>query len=215
VTRTIPSGYLSAMESESSEFVHLISLDFSGGTIYINTGAADLVWAGQTWEGVGGNLQLGAVEESRDASAQGVDLSLSGVDQSILSALLSYDYRGRVCQVYRAHLNPTTGAVITDPQLLFEGLQVAAFEVTEQRDSRNGGTVTVKTSIRGRMGVDRRKGIISSLVGHQRYFPGDTFWQNAMAVAAAIERGGLWWGNHQVQGGGPYYDPGENSGRQS
>jgi len=143
------------------------------------------------------------VEESGDTSGQGVELALSGVDQTILSALLTNDYRGRVCQVYRAHLNPTNGTVIADPWLMFEGLQLSAFEVEEER-SREGGTVTIKTRIKGRMGIDRIRGIFSNVISHQHYFATDTFWQNAAPAAVST----IQWGTGAVNPGG---GPGQNN----
>lgn len=208
--RDLTAAMQTAVTADSGqEIVYFLSLDFSGGTIYICTAAQNILWNAITWEAVGGALKVGNIEESKDSSGQGVDLELSGVDQTILAALLSNDYRGRVCQIYYAHLSPTTGAVVDAPQLMLEGLQLSSFEVTEQRDSRTGGTVTIKTRIKGRMGIDRRKGIQSSLVSHQHYYPGDTFFQNALALMNQR----LAWGTGTVYtggggGGGGPGDPG-------
>lgn len=197
--RNLTTAFKNDTLLDNAEYVHLVMLSFSGGTTYINDGAQDILWNAVTWDAVGGALTIGNVEESTDSSGQGVELKLNGVDQTILAALLSNDYRGRVCRVYRARLN-SSGAVIADPYLMFEGLQLSAFEVEENRDSQTGGTVTVSTRIKGRMGIDRQRGITSSVVGHQHYFPGDTFWQNAAPLTAQP----IYWGNAgpQVPGGG-------------
>jgi hypothetical protein len=193
MTRNLTAGIVTAIEGDNAEFVHLVALDFSGGTFYITTAAQDISWSSQTWTAVGGALVVGNVEESSDASGQGIDLQLSGVDQTILSALLSNDFRGRTCQVYRAHLDTSTGTIIADPVLLFEGLQLSPYEVTERTDAtKGGGTVTIKTRIKGRMGVDRTRGIWSNLASHQHFYATDTFWQNAAALANKEITWGKW-----------------------
>lgn len=198
--RTLTAGIQTAVAGDGGEEVYLISLDFSGGTTYLTNGGQDILWSAHTYQAVGGALQIGNVEESPDSSGQGVELQLSGVNQTVLAALLSNDYRGRVCTVYKAWLS--AGAVIADPVLYLEGLQLSAFEVEETRD-RTGGTVTIKTRIKGRMGVDRTRGIVSSVVSHQHYFSGDTFFQNTALLASTS----IYWGSGQpmTPGGGSNY----------
>ena len=103
-----------AIQQPTTEFVHLISADFSGGTLYLNTGARDLYWNGQTWEGIGGTLTFDAVQEANEEKGRGVQFQLAGVDQTIVATLLNNNYRGRVVRVYRAYLDPVSGQVI-DP----------------------------------------------------------------------------------------------------
>lgn len=183
--------------AEKAEFVHLIEMQFSSGTVYLNTGAQDISWGGQLWEAVGGLLTIGGVESSGDSAAQGVELKLSGVDQSVLGALMTNNYRGRIVRVRRAYLDQTTGVVRNDPVFLFEGLQLSPYSIEEER-SRQGGTVTVTTRIMGYLGVDRIAGIWANLTSHQHYFPGDTFFQHVASLANLK----LYWGTQAPLGVG-------------
>lgn len=161
------------------DFVHLIELEYSGGTLSLHTGAQDLLWNGLSWFAVGGQLAFSGVEESSDAG--GVDVVLSGVNQTVLAALLNNNYRGRRVRIYRAYLDPVSGGVRADPVMLFEGLQLSPYEITEDRN-HGGGTVTVKSRMRSRLGIGKVRGIAANLTSHQHLFAGDTFFQFAASI---------------------------------
>lgn len=190
MTRPINAGMLAAIGSERSEMVHLFEFHFAAGIVRISTSAQTLFWNAVEWEAVGGALIFGGVQEIADAGSQGVDISLSGVDQSILAILLESAYRGRPVKLYRAHFNQDTGAVIDAPLLLFQGLQLSPYTVTEQRSSRTGGTVTIKTRLIGYFGTPRVRGIVANLTSHQHYFAGDMFFQHT----GILTNNKLYWG---------------------
>jgi hypothetical protein len=161
--------FLNAITSDRAEFVHLLEFQFASGTVRLTTGAQDLSWGGFQWEAVGGLLEMGGVEETSDSRAQGVDVKLSGVDQTVLAVLLTSQYRGRTVTIWRAHLDDTTGQFVGDPLLLFQGLQLSPYTVDEER-SRTAGTVRISTRLSGYFGVERVRGIMTNLVSHQHYF---------------------------------------------
>lgn len=174
---------LSLPDDRQVEFVHLIEANYSGGSLYLNTGATDLKWDGRTWEAIGGLLTFEGVQESgQEGRSSGVQFQLSGVDQTIVAVLLSNSFRGRPLRVWRAYLDSVRGAVQDVPLLLFEGWQLAPYEVTESFD-RTGGTVVIKMQAIGHLGVDKIRGIMSNVTSHGHIFPGDTFFQNAAALA--------------------------------
>lgn len=192
--------FFTAINSDSAESCHLIELEFSTGTVYLTTAYQDIAWNGNTYEAVGGLLEIGGIEETSDPQGQGVDLKLSAVDQTVLAALMSAQYRGREAKVYRAHLNKGTGQVVGDPFLMLRGLQLSNYQIEENRDA-SGGTVTISTRISGYLSIDRVRGIKSNLTSHQHEFPGDTFWQNAAILANTK----IYWGTPVPQ------TPGGNS----
>lgn len=177
--RTAPQW---VVEQDSAEFVHLLELNFASGAIRLCTAAQDIFWNFQTWEAIGGLLEMGGIEETTDGKGQGVDLKLSGVDQTVLSVLLSSQYRGRAVKLWRAHLDSTTGLLGGEPLLLFQGLQLSPYTIEETREF-GGGTVTVSTRVSGYFGVERVRGIQSNLMSHQHHFAGDTFFKNTALLA--------------------------------
>lgn len=180
--RNIDSDALEALNAALGEEVFLVSLEYSGGTLYMNTGSRPLDWDGETWDAVGGGLSLGSIEESGDLRGEGLDITLSGVDQSVAAILLAQEYRGRSVFVGQAVLNQTTGEVI-DVFKWFDGLQLDNYEISENVVRGKPLTSTVRTRVRHRLAQDEFAGIRSNLHGHQRYYPNDTFWQHSASIA--------------------------------
>lgn len=157
----------------------------------------------RTWEAIGGLLEFGGVEETSDPKGQGVDVKLSGVDQTIISTLLNNNYRGQPVKIWRAWLDSVSGLVLRDLLLLFGGLQLSSYNVEESQE-RDGGTVTISTRLMSYLAASRARGILASLVSHQHLFPGDTFFRHVPGLANSK----VYWGTKaptQITGGG---DPG-------
>jgi hypothetical protein len=172
-----------------AEAVHFVALEFSTGTLYLSTGAVDVTWNAHTWVAVGGALELGAVQETGDTSAQALDLTLAGVDQTVVVALFGAGYRGRAVTVYRAYLDAATGTVVGTPLTLFAGIQRGAYTVEESR-THAGGAVTVRTTVQTVLATQRVRGIQANLVSHAQVYTGDTFFQNV----AALQNIEVYWG---------------------
>jgi hypothetical protein len=182
--RPMSSEMQQAVTSVTGESVHLIEFEFSTGVLRMSTGAVDLDWASDTWRAVGGLLQFGGVHESADASDQSVEIRLSGVNQTVVAALLSSNWRGRSVTIWKAFFDPETGAIISTPLRLFRGKQLTQYVVQETRaDHDRPGTVEITTRVMTELGIDNRRGIISNVATHQRYYPGDTFFQTAVSMA--------------------------------
>lgn len=187
--RNLSAGTIAHLSAEQGERVFLVALEFSSGTVRMSTGSRNLDWNGFTWEAVGGNLQVGQIQESPDAKGQGCDIILSGVSQAITAQLLTSHFRGRSMWAGEAILNQTSGAV-DDVIQLIDGLQLDNYEVEEKTSSRGVGTVDIKTRIRHRLMVDEYRGIRANVHAHQHYFTGDTFFRHVASISARR----LFWG---------------------
>jgi hypothetical protein len=206
--RTLGPGFAAAIAAEQGEFVHLLEITFSGGPIRLTTGTQQITWNAVNWQAVGGLLEFGGVEETADQRAQGVELRLSGVDQTIIAALLSSNQRGRTVRIWRAALDPVLGTVKDSPLLLFEGLQLEGYAVQEDRDHK-GGTVSIRTRVVGYLALERVRGIVANLVSHQHHFAGDLFFQHT----ASLGRRMIYWGTRAPATVQPPVRPGDRPGR--
>lgn len=131
------------------EFTYLYEITHSGGIIRITNASSDIIALSQTWTAVGGALIHSMAPDVADRKAQGAELELFGVSQTIISAIQNNQFRGRPIKIYLVHINPDTGVVGT-PDLIFQGFQNGDYRVTESRDRESpssGGTVTVRTRI--------------------------------------------------------------------
>ena len=175
---------VTAAQAAEGDLLHLISLQFSGGTQFLTTAPHDVVFSGDTYVAVGGHLGFDTVQESGDLTGQGVRVTLDGVDQTIISPLLAQNYIGRTAKVYQAHMD-SSGVLVVDPVLLFEGLLNSSFRVTESRDPDAGGTVVVTTTVVSPLvSFRQQRGIRATLASHQHHFSGDTFFKHISTISA-------------------------------
>jgi hypothetical protein len=145
LTRTLNSP----IADERAEFAFLYEINHSGGVIRMTNASRDVVALGETWTAVGGSLLQGGVPDVSDRKAQGVDLTLFGVSQTIIALIQINQFRGRNILIYLIMADPDTG-IFGDPDLIFRGRQNSDYKITEDRDfdsTESGGTVTVKTRI--------------------------------------------------------------------
>lgn len=97
----------------------LIELDFATGAQYITTTPVDVRGpSGVTYKGLGRAVQVGAVTESEDTSAQKIEISIPLVDDAMLPLVVGGvpNYRGRrvrlYLQVFDAAFVPVTSRVL-------------------------------------------------------------------------------------------------------
>ena len=221
--RSLSSAALAALQAATGEErVFLIALEFSpSGFLRLSTGTRDIDFDGFTWQAVGGNLLIGGVEESADRKGVGVDFTLSGVDQTVVSLLLSEKWRGRTAQIWQLLLDPTTGVVV-DSIELFNGIQLDNFEIKEVNERGKPLSVTIRTRATHRLGINEFRGIRSNVHSHQKHFAGDTFFQHTASLAnqkvywgqnapAVISGGGGGGGSGGGGGGGDFQDEREDT----
>jgi len=99
MSRTLPTGMVNALTAGEVELFHALELQFST-PIYLWTGIGNKTLtpeggSSNTYIGVGNLLEMGEPSESADLSAQGLTVSLNGLNSSILSDALSENYQGR------------------------------------------------------------------------------------------------------------------------
>lgn len=182
MTRTLTAGMQTAVAAQTGTIVYLFQIESSGGTLRLCTAPVDIAWDSQTWDGIGGTLAFGGIEETGDPSGQGVDLTLSGVDQTFIAVLLANHVRGHEVRIWLAHLSD--GDVVADPLEIFRGYQLADYRISETR-SREGGTVTVKTRVMSRLATLRNAVPVrtnptshNDMLKRAGLSTGDTFFQN-------------------------------------
>jgi len=185
--RDLTAGMQTAVAAQSGTTAHLMSMDFSGGTIYLATISHDVVWDGQTWQGVGGALGFEPIEEAPDLRASGVPLRLSGVDQSIISALLSQSYRGRSATIYMAKFS-AAGTIVADPVNIFTGRLNSGFQIrdTVGGDAQSGTVEITAHCVSDLALLSYTRGIRTNIASHQAVESGDTFFQHVNGIPEEI-----------------------------
>ena len=101
MSRTFPNTVLRrVVAGQFAMPVQFLRFAFGGGDIRVTTAPFDVDWDGFTWQGIGGVLRIEPIRETPDDRGGQLTLGLSGVDQSMLSAILAEQYIGRVVEIW-------------------------------------------------------------------------------------------------------------------
>jgi hypothetical protein len=117
-SRSLTTALRNAVAASQSIPVLFVELDFSSGFLRLTSAGHDLVWNGFTWTGVGMLGTVESIKESTGVVAHGLKLTLSGVDNAIISIALQQDYQGRAARLWFGAIDISSGAVVADPVLL-------------------------------------------------------------------------------------------------
>lgn len=197
MTRTLNSP----IADQRGEFTYLYEVNYSGGGVLRLTNASgDITALSQTWTAVGARLSHAAPLETVDRKAQGLELELYGIDQTITDAIQANNFRGQVLRIYLLHFDETTGAQDT-PDLIFVGRQNGEWRIEESREHdsvESGGSVTVRTRVGADLAqVNAKVSTRSNVRSHEEMIrrsgvssPTDLFFFRVKSLANKE----IWWG---------------------
>ena len=181
--RTLDADMATAIAADSGYgdiwFIELESANNAGSSVTTTrytTAPADVTWDGSTWVGIGGAIEISPTPESEDFSGQSCQLSLSGVDTTVIDEVLTQNVRGRDCNIYWGQVNTATGAIAEasageGPILAFAGMLNSAWEISVTPSSLSErGTVRISTTVVSRMAryVFARE-LKTNLTSHQEF----------------------------------------------
>jgi hypothetical protein len=129
--------------------VDLVELYLPTGTLYLNSGGFEIVYAGNTYTAQGDFMGFSTVSEEFDVKVGKFSIYLSGVGTSADASLnvrrfLDQDFEGRRVVIRKAFLDfdPMTLDIIDTPIIIFDG-QIFNVSIVE---SRNSASITVDCS---------------------------------------------------------------------
>jgi len=121
MARDITTASLEAATGEVSRPVFFVLLDLPDGAVRLTTAAGSMSWNSEDWLGVGALGRIGEIEETGSLQANGVEMSLSGINPDIVPAVLAGSYQGRACRVWLGFLTDSY-QLVASPILLFAGI---------------------------------------------------------------------------------------------
>jgi hypothetical protein len=168
VTRGLTGATVTQITNPSLRPVMFYEGEFTTGTLRLWTGYGTKTWDSKTWTGAGTLMAVSPLEESTAVRAIGAQVSLSGMNSSVLSAVLQAARYGKPGRLWFGVLD-AAGAVVADPYLAFVG----KLDVPTVDDG--GETCTITVSYESRLismqrSLERRW----SDADQQIDFPGDT-----------------------------------------
>ena len=149
MSRTLSSAMQTAISAkEGYADVWLIEIETSNTTLRYATAPSDVSWSSQTWTGIGGVIDFDAPPETADPAGQSLRINLSGVDTALIAQILSYNTRGRNMKLYWGQITTSTGVVVVDPVLAFNGFTNSLWNIEHTpSDTGSRGTVRVSTTV--------------------------------------------------------------------
>src|SRR5690348_15578258 len=114
------SAFIAAIESGMIRPAFLVEANFTSGPLNVWSGKGDLTWNGITWTGVGQFGAVSTVEEGSTVEARGVTLTMSGIDVTLLTGIMTEFQVGLAATVWLA-LFDATPAIIANPVIAFRG----------------------------------------------------------------------------------------------
>jgi hypothetical protein len=120
MTRFVSTSNQTATEAASVRLFVAVSLDFPSGMVRAHDGTGTISFGGNDYLGVGQFGTIAAVKETSSVVAQSVNLTLSGVDPTLLSTI-GTGYQGRSAVMYFGLLDQETNLPIATPEELWSG----------------------------------------------------------------------------------------------
>jgi len=164
---------LATGEIRTAHLVEVILTNTQGSDISIlmTDYHRDITISGKTYLASGHLLNISEITTSNDLQINDVTLSLSGIDGTKISEVLSYNYIDRELHITRAFLNHND-YYYTDPVKVFVG-RINSPSITE---NPNDGTAIVTINASSYLAdFDRKPARHTNHIEHNYYYPNDDF----------------------------------------
>ncbi len=168
MARNLASAMLTSLVSNAIIPAFLAQITFRSTTEYVWSGNGDIVYNGNTYRGVGSLGKVSMMTEGTDVHAYGLQISLSGIDASLLSESMTDVQIGAPATVWFVLLD-ASGNILGSPYALFTGV-VDKPTVTPGID-----TITISLALETRLANLQRGSVRRYTAADQQvYYPGDT-----------------------------------------
>jgi hypothetical protein len=179
MTRTLSVAMQGEVAAGQADTIRLLELQFGGGTLRYCTGSFDVSWNSVTWSAIGGEFRFSPSPESGDVSAASAEAVLTAVEGTVAQTIAGEKFVGRLLQLYTAHLDLTTRAVVVDPLLTMKAYMSGGWEIVETAGpdgTAEGSTITATVRCTSRLApLTEHRGIQLNLSSHMQFYPNDAF----------------------------------------
>jgi len=169
MARDLSVDFIAEITSTGTAPIALMTAHFDSGDLNLWTGVGDLIHDGITYIGTCGILNISQIQERKQLTANGLTVTLNGLDTQVLTLVENEPFSGRSFEMYLALLD-STGAVVNDPYLMFEGF-MDNFKIRD-----DAKTITIEVNIENVLiSLERPLDTKYTSADQQRDYPGDTF----------------------------------------
>jgi hypothetical protein len=126
----------------------MIEADFDSGALGLWTGLGTLTYNGLDYIGAGSILSISEIQETRDMTATNFQVTLDGLDETIVAIALDENYQERPCSMSLGVLN-ADGTLVASPYKFFSGqmdvMTISTGSDNITQDGNNPVTVSMST----------------------------------------------------------------------
>jgi hypothetical protein len=151
-------------------------MSFTTGTVYFSTWPEDLTIGSNTYLGLGGTLNIGAVKEVAGTALEEIQMSIPALPAIVALTLSSTEqYRGRPVTLSLLVIDRATWNPVGAPKVRFVGnMQPVKIERTPSTDGDSTGKITMGLTRSGLNRSRRKEGVKMTDALQRIKFPGDT-----------------------------------------
>jgi len=113
--RNLSSDVIALIVAKKVKPVVFLFADFPSGARRLWTGSGSYNDGVHTWQGIGGVVKIGSVGETTDLAAQGIKVTLSGLEESLVNSILNEEYQGHRAEMWLGFWNATTVILPEEP----------------------------------------------------------------------------------------------------
>ncbi len=166
MSRGLSSSIKTELAKGSFIMAHLVKLEFNA-TYYYTDYSSDIVDGSDTYSANGFLQKIGSISESTGLTTGSLSVTLSGVNQTLISDLLGNGHIHRKVTVKRAFINSSTNALI-DSISIYSG-RVESMEIA---DSDKTSIINLRVANHW-SDFGRMSGRMTNSASQQQFFPDD------------------------------------------
>lgn len=197
MSRGLTTAVATAIEQPSLAPIVFVFIDWPDTPLYLWSGYGNASWNGHTWMGTGNLGKISSVAESKDGSANGVTLVISGVSNDTLYEALQPNIKKRACDIYLGVADLSTGQLtgeptriihaLTDALIIKQGKETSSIELSIEKEA-------IDNRSRGGRYSDNEQHLISAFDGGFKYTSSmgtaPVYWGIATPTNAQTSSGG-------------------------
>lgn len=138
MSRTLPAALATELDATELRPFYAIELLFDSGDLRFWTGYDEIEVNNEIWTGSGLVIGLSGTSEPADLSANGLTITFSALDSSIIAVMLGENYRGRSAKVYIGALD-STNQPVSDMYQVFAG----RMDIMTLQENGNVATIAI------------------------------------------------------------------------
>ena len=170
MSRQLSAANLAAAKSGHVHPITFVELGLDAGTVRAHDSLGDYVWGSETWVGVGDFGKVGDIQESEQISPYSIDVTLSGIDATLINEALNNNFFMRPMSIYLGWLDEDHELVAT-PDEMWSG-------TIQKMNIRTGQENTITVIGESELAIFRKnKNFLFNDTQQQKRFSGDLFFQ--------------------------------------